>query len=324
MKTLFGISAVLCVAGIAQAQDCELGKRYMVLAEDRAKSYANDEAEEFLRKAVETCPSYEAYQQLGELAAQSPDPDHRALAVDAFVSAHELAPSDQARARSLYEYALLLDAAGDPQNAYPLIKAAKTLQADDAEILALDQRLDEQIRNPTTEQLRAGLRASLYTPLRLPAAGGATAEPTVSAAGPGLKTSLDRPLRLPSAEGAAAELTSAPVRGINIPIHFMTGTTAVDDETRPNLMTLARALADAELTGNRFLLVGHADERGDELPNMALSVSRATAIREILVGAEPSLEGRLETAGRGEYEPLDTARTESAYRTNRRIQVLLR
>jgi len=259
----------------------------MTLAEDRAKNYANDEAQEFLRKAVETCPTYEAYQQLGELAAQSPDPVHRALAVDAFVSAHDLAQSDQERARSLYRYARLLDAAGDPQNAYLLIKAAKTLEAGHAQILELDQRLDEQIRNPTTEQLRAGLKASLYRPLPLPTS------PTIGGT-------------------------------INIPIRFMTGTTAVDDETRPNLMTLSRALADPEFAGNRFLLVGHADERGDELPNMALSVSRATAIREILVGAEPSLEGRLETAGRGEYEPLDTARTESAYRTNRRIQVLLR
>jgi outer membrane protein OmpA-like peptidoglycan-associated protein len=55
--------------------------------------------------------------------------------------------------------------------------------------------------------------------------------------------------------------------------------------------------------------------------NMTLSWKRAEAIRDLLVKLEPSLAGRVELNGRGEYEPLDAGHDESAYRTNRRIQV---
>ena len=101
----------------------------------------------------------------------------------------------------------------------------------------------------------------------------------------------------------------------------MTGSATVDEETRPNIRKLAQALSDSEFAGTEFLLVGHADERGDEQLNMTLSWKRAETIRDILVMLEPSLAGRMELNGRGEYEPLDPGNDESAYRTNRRIQV---
>jgi outer membrane protein OmpA-like peptidoglycan-associated protein len=294
------MATLVFVTGYASAEDCELGNRYMALAQDRAKNYATEEAVAFLRKSVEACPTYEAYQQLGEFAAQSTEQEHKARAVEAFVNAHELAQSDQERANTLYQYALLLNAASDPQNAYPLIKTARTLDATNAKILALDKQLDEQIRNPTTDQLRTGLKGNLYRPLRL-----ASAKNTARAT----------PL-------ASSDRASLPAAGtINVPIHFVTGTAAVDDETRPNIRTLAHALAGSELAGTTFLLVGHADERGDEQQNMALSWKRAAAIRDILLIIEPSLAGRMELNGRGEYEPLDPAHNQSAYRTNRRIQV---
>jgi outer membrane protein OmpA-like peptidoglycan-associated protein len=288
------------MAGHASAEDCDLGNRYLALAQDHVKSFSTDEAVGFLRKSVEACPTYEAYQQLGELAAQSSDNESRAQAAEAFVNAHELAPSDQARANTLYQYARLLNAAGDPQNAYPLIKMAGTLDATNPKILALEKQLDEQIRNPTTDQLRAGLKGDLYRPLRLASARNAA-----------------KPVRVATTERASPTGT----RAINIPIHFVTGSTTVDDDTRPNIGKLAETLAGAEFAGTKFLLVGHADERGDEQMNMTLSWKRAEAIRDLLVKLEPSLAGRVELNGRGEYEPLDPGHDENAYRTNRRIQV---
>jgi outer membrane protein OmpA-like peptidoglycan-associated protein len=301
MQAFLVLTTVLFVAGYAGAEDCELGNRYLALAQDRTKSYAPEEAVAFLRKSIEVCPTYEAYQQMGELAAQSSEHEDKAVAAEAFVNAYELARSDPERANTLYQYAQLLNAAGDPQNAYPLVKAARTFDAANARILTLDEQLDDQIRNPTTDQLRAGLKGELYRPLRVASARNLARSAPVATSG-----SIS-----PPASGA-----------VNIPIHFVTGTTSVDDETRPNLGKLAQALANAEFVGTKFLLVGHADERGDEQMNMALSWKRATVTREILVRLEPSLAGRLELDGRGENEPLDPRNDESAYRTNRRIQVL--
>lgn len=294
----------LSFSGYASAADCELGDRYLVLAQERVKNYATDEAEAFLQKAVESCPSYAAYEQLGELAAQSSDFEHRARAAEAFVNAHELATTDAARARTLYQYASLLDASGDPQNAYPMIKAAKTLDGGNASILALEKRLDEQIGKPTTEQLRAGLKGSLYRPLRLASTNAALGATRVAA------------LAMPAP--AAGTLRGSN----NVPIHFVTGATTVDDATRPNIRVLASALAAPEFANSGFVLVGHADERGDDGENMALSWRRATAVRGMLESLQPSLKGRLDISGRGETEPLDAGHDEQAYRANRRIQVL--
>lgn len=302
MRYLFSLAVLSGLAGQATAADCELGGRYTALAQQQLKTFAMDEAQAYLQKAVEVCPTHAAYQQLGEIAAQSTEAEKKAQAVDAFVRAHELASTDKDRAESLYHYAQLLDAAGDPQNAYPLIKSAKTLDAGDAKIIALDKKLDEQIRNPTTEQLRAGLKGSLFRPLRLASGGPTTAQ------------SVPAPASAPRTGNA---------RGTNnVPIHFVTGTTVVDEQTRPNLKVLASALADPELAGNNFVLVGHADERGDEAENMTLSWQRGTAIRNMLQSMQPTLKGRLDVSGRGELEPLDPGHDENAYRTNRRVQVV--
>ena len=218
MRALIVMAILGFVTSYASAEDCELGKRYMALAQDHVKNFATDEAVAFLRKSVETCPTYEAYQQLGELAAQSSEQEQRARAAEAFVNAYELAQSDQERANTLYHYALLLNSAGDPQNAFPLIKTAGTLDAANANIVELEKQLDEQIRNPTTNQLRAGLKGDLYRPLRLASA----------------KNSAK-----PSPLAMSERVSSTGTGAINIPVHFETGSATVDDETRPNIRKFA-------------------------------------------------------------------------------------
>ena len=292
--------AWLACSGAQAASDCQLGERYLALAKDRMAAFAQDEALDFLRQSSTACPSYEAYQQLGELAAQSTEREQQSEAVNAFVQAHSLATNDESRARSLYQYARLLSLQNDPQNAYPLIKQAQQLKRDDGEIEALATRLEEQIRNPKTDQIVRGLRDSLYQPLRVAAVS--------SSAG--------------SAQPAARRVVSDKP-SVNIQINFIEDSTEVDAQTRPNVAILARALADPALAGGRFMFVGHADVRGTDEHNMELSKRRSQALSESMMALEPTLKGRIDAVGRGESEPLDGSLSENAHRANRRLQVLL-
>jgi outer membrane protein OmpA-like peptidoglycan-associated protein len=292
--------ALACAANTALAAgDCSLGQRYLSLARASAAKFETDDAQEFLQKSIAECPSYDAYQQLGELAAQSTEVKDKARAAEAFVAATDLAPNDAERSRTLFQYAQMLNRDGDPQNAYPLIKAAAELNAGSAEIAGLERTIEEQINHPTAEQFRAGLKSSVYRPLNWQRAkastGGATPAPV-------------------------ARVPSGPT--LNIPINFETGKTTVDERTRQNVATLIEMLRSPEFAKQKFVFVGHVDARGDDQMNMALSWQRATAIYEEVVRAEPSLKKRIEVSGRGEYEPLDSGTDEAAYRANRRLQVL--
>jgi peptidoglycan-associated lipoprotein len=62
---------------------------------------------------------------------------------------------------------------------------------------------------------------------------------------------------------------------------------------------------------------GHADERGSDEYNLALSNRRAVSAMRYLMSQGIS-QNRLETVGFGEERPLDSAETESAWAKNRR------
>jgi outer membrane protein OmpA-like peptidoglycan-associated protein len=310
---------VMLAAAGAQAQtDCSLGQRFLQLSRDRAASGVNEEAVGLLNRAIEVCPSYESYEALGELQAQSSERKDQAQAVKAFVAANDLAPSDAARAKTEFEYAKLLNRNGDPQNAYPLAKDAHFLNPDDAQISALAQRLEEDIRNPSHEQLVRGLQDALYQPLRmgrvkpLPALAQAGSAAALTASE---KTAERGPL-------GVSQLNSSP--SVSIPINFDTATTVVDQRTRPNVATLADALADPALAGRKFLFVGHADKRGSDEYNMTLSRERAQTMSLEVIQLEASLEGRIEVDGRGSREPIDPGTGPDALRANRRLQVILK
>jgi peptidoglycan-associated lipoprotein len=64
---------------------------------------------------------------------------------------------------------------------------------------------------------------------------------------------------------------------------------------------------------------GHADQRGSDEYNLALSNRRAAAAKRFLIqqGIGPE---RIETAGFGEERPLDPGQSESAWASNRRAE----
>ncbi|MCG5510721.1 OmpA family protein [Ectothiorhodospira lacustris] len=72
----------------------------------------------------------------------------------------------------------------------------------------------------------------------------------------------------------------------------------------------------------RVVLGGHADERGTEAYNDALSLRRAHAVQAYLQGRGIAAD-RIETRAFGQSWPLDTAGTEAAWALNRRVDIWL-
>jgi outer membrane protein OmpA-like peptidoglycan-associated protein len=314
MRTIIGWMFIGTVAwsSVALAEDCALGQRHLALAKDRIAAYANDEALAFLRQSADACPSYEASEQLGELAAQSPQREDKVKAVAAFVDAYGRAPDPQSRAHSLYEYASLLDREGDPENAYPLIKTAHTLDPSNADITKLAGTLEAQVQHPTQEHIVRALHYSLYQPVSAAMKGEGGGGGGGGGGGAG------------SAGSAAQHPAMASGPSVNIPINFDTASTRVDAQTQPNINLLAHALADPSLAGHQFLFVGHSDARGAEAYNVDLSLQRAQALSQMVSTVEPSLKGRISVEGHGAREPIDAGTEATALRANRRLQVFVK
>src|SRR5439155_12561929 len=102
-------------------------------------------------------------------------------------------------------------------------------------------------------------------------------------------------------------------------------------EGRAELDGLATALLELEkkIPGEIAWVLrvdGHTDLRGINSPqfrnNWELSAARAISVVQYLIGKGVSPQ-RLVAAGFGEFQPLDTATTDEAYRRNRRIELKL-
>lgn len=320
MRSLFVFALLAAAFGAVHAadRDCPSGERYLALAHEKAAGSELDEAADLAQRAVEACPSYDAFESLAELLTQSFERADHVRAVDAFVSAAALAPTESTRAQSLYQYARLLDLDGDPQNAYPLIRDATTLAPGDAQIGALAARIKQRVDNPTKEELTRGLWNSLYKPLRVDSAlRSRTSAPSTSGRTPAASAN--------PAGGATLRLARTEAGpSVNIPINFEFGTTTVDQRTRANIEVLASVLGDPSHAQQHYTFVGHADSRGLPANNIILSRRRAEAISQAVVQLQPSLHSRIDVIGRGASEPIDPGHTEEAYRANRRLQVLPR
>src|ERR1700689_5111033 len=117
MRVYVAVVLLMSVAGASYGAqpDCQAGERYLAAARDKAAASDFSEAADLAQSAVDSCPNYAGYEALGESRAQSLSRADHLRAVDAFVSAHELATSDLERAHTLYQYARLLNLDGDPQ-----------------------------------------------------------------------------------------------------------------------------------------------------------------------------------------------------------------
>jgi outer membrane protein OmpA-like peptidoglycan-associated protein len=87
-----------------------------------------------------------------------------------------------------------------------------------------------------------------------------------------------------------------------------------------NLRALAGSLD--RFPGTDVLIVGHTDATGATAHNQALSERRATAASSYLA-SQGVATSRLQTAGRGELEPIESNDTESGRSSNRRVEIVI-
>jgi peptidoglycan-associated lipoprotein len=133
----------------------------------------------------------------------------------------------------------------------------------------------------------------------------------------------------PSTQGVDAP---APVDGTPLPakdskadllakkrVHFAFDSSNIDDESRAVIEAHA-----AHLNANPSLKVkleGHCDERGTREYNLALGERRAKAV-ERLMRVMGVAANRITTTSYGEEKPLDPEHNESAWRMNRRVEII--
>ena len=103
-------------------------------------------------------------------------------------------------------------------------------------------------------------------------------------------------------------------------IYFATGKATIKPVSHALLDEVAEALSDNPTIEIR--IEGHTDSRGKDAYNLALSQSRAEAVREYLIGKNIE-EARLVAEGFGERMPIADNRTNAGREQNRRVEFVI-
>ena len=123
-----------------------------------------------------------------------------------------------------------------------------------------------------------------------------------------------------TADAAAAAARAEAERMLANQIHFDYDKSDIRADDQAVLDWKARLLlANPAMT---IRISGHADERGSDEYNLALSNRRAGAAKRYLVN-KGIAENRITTDAYGEERPLDTASTEEAWARNRRDEFVI-
>ena len=104
-------------------------------------------------------------------------------------------------------------------------------------------------------------------------------------------------------------------------LYFMPGGSQLTPESTAELSDiLSRATARP---GGELVIVGHTDRVGTVDSNDALSLRRAQAVRELVIG-RGFAAARVDAVGRGEREPVVDTADEVAEPKNRRVEIIVR
>ncbi len=119
----------------------------------------------------------------------------------------------------------------------------------------------------------------------------------------------------------AALLGAQPPKPAAYRVYFVSGTENPTPESAAAIAELKSELA--RRPAPEIMVVGHTDRVGTVEANDALSMKRADAVRQMLIGQ--GVPGTaIEAAGRGEREPLVATADEVAEARNRRVEINLR
>ncbi|MBX3620131.1 MAG: OmpA family protein [Rhizobacter sp.] len=110
---------------------------------------------------------------------------------------------------------------------------------------------------------------------------------------------------------------------LNVPndVSFDVNSANIKPELRSVLDTFANSLRDDP--NAQLSIIGHTDSTGSDAINNPLSLERARSVRDYLAARGVSAS-RIETAGRGEREPIADNSTEAGRARNRRVEMYLR
>ena len=103
-------------------------------------------------------------------------------------------------------------------------------------------------------------------------------------------------------------------------ISFDTGRAEIKGNFAPVLDRFAAGLRDNQNTDVQ--IVGHTDSTGSDAINNPLSVDRATSTRNYLTARGVS-GSRIDTEGRGSYQPIASNNTEDGRARNRRVEIFV-
>lgn len=123
-------------------------------------------------------------------------------------------------------------------------------------------------------------------------------------------------------ERFADALAALPPRATSYTVYFAAGSS--DTLTPESLIELDKVKVDlAARPAGEIRVIGHTDRVGSGQSNDAFSLKRAAAVRELLIAAGVKA-AVIETAGRGEREPLVATEDEVAEAKNRRVEISVR
>jgi outer membrane protein OmpA-like peptidoglycan-associated protein len=117
----------------------------------------------------------------------------------------------------------------------------------------------------------------------------------------------------------AAEAAEEPA-AIDLVVNFEFNSADLTSDGTVLVGNLGRALKDARLAGQRFLIEGHTDAVGSDGFNQGLSLRRAGRVRQELISRFGVKPARIEVQGFGESRLLDPDHPEAD--VNRRVRVV--
>jgi outer membrane protein OmpA-like peptidoglycan-associated protein len=128
-----------------------------------------------------------------------------------------------------------------------------------------------------------------------------------------------------ASQGTGIEVSRTPDNQLklNVPsdISFDVNSANIKPELRSILETFANSLrGDPQARAN---IIGHTSSDGSDAVNDPLSLRRANSVRDFL-SDRGIATSRIETAGRGEHEPIADNNTEAGRAKNRRVEIFLR